>query len=323
MSLDLARGTQGDNVNNQCDHMSGELIAIITVFCWTISVQFFGSASKLIGATSVSFIRIILAMVLFSVFMLITTGEIVPLSLPISAWGYLMLSGAIGLFIGDIFLFKALVEIGPRLAMLIHSLAAPLAALIGFAILNESYTAIQWCGMFVTLSGVSLVILEKTPATHRNSRLNVQRISLAGILYGIGAMFGQAGGYILSKKGMQFEDGFLDPFASTHIRVIGALICFLVYQTIRRDHSALSRALQNKRAVTYTAIGSFIGPFIGVSLSLLSLHYLETGIAATILSLVPVCIIPFALFLHKEYVSFRAVIGACIAVSGIFLLSNF
>ncbi|MCP4671749.1 MAG: EamA family transporter, partial [Desulfobacula sp.] len=70
----------------------------------------------------------------------------------------------------------------------------------------------------------------------------------------------------------------------------------------------------------FTAIGSAVGPFLGVSLSLLVLHYLTTGVASTFLSLVPIFIIPFSIFLHKEHVSIRAAAGAVIAVFGIYLL---
>lgn len=133
-------------------------------------------------------------------------------------------------------------------------------------------------------------------------------------------MLGQAGGYVLSKAGMQTESGYLDAFAATQIRVIAALGCFVVFFTVTKKWDDVVKALNNKRALCYTAIGAFIGPFLGVSLSLLILHYLTTGVAATILSLVPICIIPFSIFIHKEHVSLRAVSGALIAVFGIYLL---
>ena len=79
-------------------------------------------------------------------------------------------------------------------------------------------------------------------------------------------------------------------------------------------------ALDDKKAVAFTSIGAFVGPFLGVSLSLLALHYLPTGVAATVLSLVPIFIIPFSVFLHKEHVSLRAITGALVAVFGVFLL---
>ena len=298
---------------------TGELIAIATVFCWTISVQFFEAASKRVGATPVNIIRLAVALMLFSLLLFFRHGYIFPVNFPARAWFYLSLSGVVGFFIGDIFLFKALVEIGPRVAMLIFSLSAPTAALIGWLFLDEIYVPHQWIGMFVTLFGVGIVILERN---QRASKLKIRDISLKGVLFGFGGMFGQACGYVLSKTGMQTESGYLDAFSATQIRAIAAFLCFLVFFTVTGKWGNVKAAARNTTAVLFTAIGSAIGPFLGVSLSLLVLHYLTTGVASTFLSLVPVFIIPFSIFLHKEHVSIRAVTGAVTAVFGIYLLMS-
>lgn len=298
----------------------GEAIAVATVLCWTVSIQFFGAASKMVGSTAVNIIRLGVALMLFSVFLLVRDGSPVSLHFPLHAWIYLSLSGVVGFFIGDIFLFKALVELGPRVATLLHSLAAPTAAVIGWLFLDEIYAAHQWLGIFVTLSGVGLVILERSPAVTAGKTRNVTQISLKGVLYGIAAMAGQAGGFVLSKAGMQTAAGYLDAFAATQIRAIAAFLCFVVFFTVTHKWRNVRDALSNRRALGFTMIGSCVGPFLGVSLSLMTLHYLTTGVASTILSLVPICIIPFAIFLHKEHVSIRAVFGAVIAVFGIYLL---
>ncbi len=296
---------------------TGELIAIGTVFCWTISIQFFEAASKRVGATAVNIIRLTIALILFSLFLFFRHGYILPVQFPAHAWFYLSLSGVIGFFIGDIFLFKALVENGPRVTMLIFSLSAPTAALIGWSLLDEVYVLHQWVGMFITLFGVGIVILERNQKT---SKLKIRGITLKGVLLGFGAMFGQACGYILSKTGMQTESGYLDAFAATQIRVIAAFLCFLVFFTATGKWGTVITAVKDTRAVLFTATGSVFGPFLGVSLSLLVLNYLTTGVASTFLSLVPVFIIPFSIFLHKEHVSIRAIAGAVTAVSGIYLL---
>ncbi len=300
---------------------TGEAIAIATVLCWTISVQFFEAASKEVGAIPVNIIRLSVALILFSALLYCKNGALVPVDFPAHAWLYLSLSGIVGFFIGDIFLFKALVELGPRIAMLIFSLAAPTAALIGWLFLNEIYILHQWIGMFVTLMGVCIVILEKNQkATAPAQRLKVRTISLKGVVFGFGGMLGQAGGYVLSKTGMQTESGYLDAFSATQIRAIAACLCFLIFFTVTHKWGTVKNALTHKKAVAFTAIGAAIGPFLGVSLSLFVLHYLTTGVASTFLSLVPICIIPFSIFLHKEHVSIRAVGGAITAVFGIYLL---
>jgi drug/metabolite transporter (DMT)-like permease len=298
----------------------GEAIALVTVLCWTVSVQFFGAASKEVGAIPVNIIRLFIALILFTILLLYRDGSPIPIDFPAHAWIYLSLSGVVGFFLGDIFLFKALVELGPRIAMLIYSLAAPSAAVIGWLFLNETYLLHQWIGMSVTLFGVCLVILEKDTQKSSVQKQNVTRISLKGVAYALGGMLGQAGGYVLSKTGMQTENGYLDAFSATQIRAIAAFLCFVIFFTVTRKWRDIKSALNNTKALVFTAIGSAVGPFLGVSLSLLVLHYLTTGVASTFFSLIPICIIPFSIFLHKEHVSIRAFGGAVIAVFGIYLL---
>ena len=299
---------------------TGELIALITVLCWTVSVQFFEAASKRVGVTSVNIIRITIALILFSGYLYFKHGYLIPLEFPIRAWFYLGLSGIVGFFLGDICLFKALVELGPRMALLIFSLSAPTAAIIGWIFLSETYLPFQWAGMLVTLTGVCIVILEKKSPHTLPDKKTRRAVSFKGVMFGIGAMLGQASGYVLSKAGMQTEEGYLDAFASTQIRAIAAFVCFILYFTLTRKWGNVVSAVRDTRALVFTATGSVIGPFIGVSLSLMVLRYLTAGIASTFLSLTPICIIPFSIYIHKEHVSMRAFVGAVIAVGGIWLL---
>ncbi|MDD9302775.1 MAG: DMT family transporter [Desulfobacter sp.] len=295
---------------------TGEMIAIATVVCWTISAQLFGAASKRVGSTPVNIVRIFAALVLFGAYQFFKTGNIIPCNFPERAWIYLSLSGVVGFFLGDICLFKALVELGPRLALLLFSLAAPMAAILGWAFLSDIYLPLQWIGILITLAGVGMVILEKKDP----EKTNDPKINVKGIFWGLGAMLGQAVGYVLSKTGMQTQEGFLDPFAATQVRAIAAFACSALLFTLTREWGRVSMALKDKKAFTYTLTGSIIGPFLGVSLSLLVLHYLTTGVASTFLSMSPVCIIPFSIYIHKEKVSLRAFAGAVIAVAGIGLL---
>ena len=67
-------------------------------------------------------------------------------------------------------------------------------------------------------------------------------------------------------------------------------------------------------------VGAFTGPFLGVSLLNAAIQRTSTGVAQTIAALVPVMIIPFVIVLKKERVSWRAMIGAIVAVAGVAIL---
>jgi drug/metabolite transporter (DMT)-like permease len=300
----------------------GECIALATVLCWTCSIQFFEAASKRVGALPVNIIRLSVALLCFGLFLFLRDGALLPFDFPVHAWFYLCLSGVIGFFIGDIFLFIALVELGPRITMLIQSLAAPTAAVIGWLLLDERYALDQWLGMAITLGGVGVVILDRGRGLTPARRLTVRRASFKGVVFGFFAMLGQAGGLLLSKVGMQTDSGYLDPFAATQIRALAAIVCFTLYFTVTRKWRMVGAALSDKKAVIYTSVGAAVGPFIGVSLSLMALHYLSAGVASTFFSLIPICIIPFSIYLHKEHVSLRAIGGAVTAVFGVYLLMS-
>jgi len=298
----------------------GELLALTTVLCWSISVQFFEAASRRVGSVPVNIIRIGVALLLFGIVLSIRDGSPIPLDFPLRAWIYLSLSGIVGFFIGDIFLFKALVVLGPRLAMLLHSLAAPSAAVIGWLFLSEHYFFSQWLGIAITISGVCLVIMERTPPGPNLAGAPIRTVSTRGIVYGILAMLGQAVGYLLSKAGMMNQSGYLDAFSSTQIRAIAAFFCFCLYFSLTNKWGQIKKAASDRKALTYASLGAVVGPFLGVSLSLQILHYLNAGVAATFLSLVPIFMIPFAVFVHKERVSIRAILGTIFAIFGIYLL---
>jgi drug/metabolite transporter (DMT)-like permease len=73
-------------------------------------------------------------------------------------------------------------------------------------------------------------------------------------------------------------------------------------------------------AAKYLFFGSLFGPFLGVSFSLLAIQYTTTGVSSTITSIIPVLIIPLSIFVLKEKVSPKEILGAVISVIGVTIL---
>jgi len=112
----------------------------------------------------------------------------------------------------------------------------------------------------------------------------------------------------------------IQPLQATFIRMISAAIAIWMFGFLRGDTKEVAEKFSNRRAILLALGGSVCGPFLGVWLSLVSIKYTETGIAAAIMAIVPVMVIPLVVLFYKEKVSWRAVIGAMIAVGGVFLL---
>lgn len=290
----------------------GEIASLATALCWTITSVAFESAGKRVGSISVNLIRLVIALLLISVFNLFTRGMMLPLDASSSAWFWLSISGIIGFVLGDLFLFQAFVVIGSRLSMLIMSVVPPITALTGYIMMGERISLLGLVGMMITIAGIALVILTRNP----EDKMLRFSYPVKGLIYAFIGALGQAFGLVFSKFGM----GSYNPFAATQIRIIAAIIGFALVIGISKNWENVYLALKDIKAIKYISIGSLFGPFIGVSLSLLAVQHAPTGIVSTITSITPILIIPVAIIFLKEKVSPREIFGALITLGGVSLL---
>jgi drug/metabolite transporter (DMT)-like permease len=294
----------------------GEFSALLTAVFWTVTSMSFESAGKKVGSLAVNLIRLIIAFFIYAVYLKFTRGMFFPLDAGTERWLWLSLSGLVGFVLGDLLLFQAFVVVGARISMLIMAFAPPITALIGWLVLGEVLSPMNWTGMAITIFGISMVILKRQKA-NGSTRLPIltSAYSVQGILLAFGGAFGQGAGLVLSKKGM----GNYDAFASSQIRVIAGIVGFSVLFLFMRKWNRVGQAIQNGPAMKRIALGSVFGPFLGVSFSLIAVQHTQAGIAATIMAIVPVLIIPPAIIIFKEKPGWKEIVGAIIAVSGIAL----
>ncbi|HHS12190.1 MAG TPA: DMT family transporter [bacterium] len=288
----------------------GELIALLTAVCWTVSAIAFESAGRKVGSLSVNLIRLIVGFCFLSLFTWAIRGFLLPTDADWHQWIWLFVSGLIGFAVGDLFLFRAFVVIGSRLSMLIMSLVPPITAVIGWVLLGEILTALNLTGMCLTVLGVGITVMARQPAGNRSE------FSLRGVMYAVLGAIGQAVGLVFSKFGMQDYNAF----AATQIRGMAGILSFLVIVTLFRRWNRVGRTLSNPQAMKWTFLGAVFGPFLGVSFSLLAIQNAPTGVASTIMAIVPVMIIPPAVLIFKERVTVREMAGAFLAVIGVGIL---
>ncbi len=290
----------------------GELAALGTAVCWTLNAIAFESAGKRVGSLSVNYIRLVIAFILLSVTSFFARGLALPVDATGHAWFWLSISGLTGFVLGDIFLFEAFVQIGSRISLLIMSAAPPIAALAGFLIMGERLAPLNLLGMFLTMIGISLVILSRSPG---ETKMKLNRPVKGLIFASLGAL-GQAFGLIFSKLGM----GSYNPLAAVQVRQIAAVLAFTVMISGRRKWPEIRAAFNHKQALGAIAIGAVLGPFIGVTLSLVALQHTAAGIVSSLTSISPVLIIPLSIGIFKERVQPREILGAFVSILGVVLL---
>lgn len=301
--------------------MIGQLAALGTALCWTVTSLSFEAAGKRIGSLQVNIIRLAIAIAFFAVVGLFTRGQPIPLDAGAHVWVWLSLSGLIGFVLGDLFLFQAFVDVGARTAMLVYSSVPPMTAVIGWLVLGERLSPVQWLAIGLTVAGIMTVTTARAPlpapaggSTDTGAYAPAHR--LRGIWFAALGALGQALGLVLGRYGAPVYDAF----GATQIRAIAGFAGFAVLFVVRRRWRHIFVALHDRTAMRHTVRGAFFGPFLGVSLGLYAAQRAGTGVASTIMAIVPVLLIPVAIIAFRERVTLREVVGAVLAVGGVAIL---
>ena len=296
----------------------GEGAAVATSFLWTISSIFFTSAGKRIGWLSVNAFRTLIAIALLAVTQVILLGTVVPLA-SLGQWFWMGLSGIVGLGVGDSGLFAAYLAIGPRRSLLLMALAPIFAAVGAYLMLGETIPELAIAGIGITLIGVVVVILESEERSGEPSISSRRRVS--GVCFGLIAAFGQGVGLVLAKKGIDLIPGTtLNPVSATLMRLLlGASFIWVLALVVGKIPEVV-RATRNRYGMRDTAAASLVGPYLGITLSMVAVTLTETGVAQTLLSLMPVMIIPVIWILYGQRTSWRGVLGAVVAVLGVAII---
>lgn len=293
----------------------GEIAALTTSLAWSLTSTLFTFASRRVGSVVTNRVRLFFATIFLSLMHWFVHAEFIPLQAGLDRWFWLALSGLIGLVLGDAFLFQAFVWVGPRISMLMMSLAPIFAGLLSWVFLSEHLSIFQVFGIILTIIGVSYVVWQGDG--NRTERRN-DRQYLKGILFGIGAATGQTIGLITSKIGLR--DGF-SPLSGTLMRIVFAMLVMWLFTFTRGQAGTTIRALRQDRiAIRQLLAGSFVGPFLGIWLSLVAIQQTKVGIASALMSLPPIFLLPIGRFVFGERFGWGAVVGTLTAVGGVMVL---
>jgi len=303
----------------------GEIISLIVAVSWTVTALFADKASHRLGSMTANVFRLVLAVFFLGILLWVTVGHPYPVYADGNAWLWLALSALVGYVFGDWCLFNCYLSIGARFGQLFMTLAPPMAAIAGWAILGETLTWKSMLAMAVTLCGIAISILSRGEGHHLSFSL-----PLKGILLGLGAGLGQGVGLVLSKVGLQYyadaipadAPSMMDtmlPFASTMIRAIVGGAGFLLLMALQKDLGRLKTAVHDGKGLKYALIMTLFGPVLGVSLSLMAVQYTDAGIASTLMALTPVFIlIPYA-FIYKQRIKPKEILGVTVSMVGVAL----
>lgn len=288
----------------------GEIAAAFAAMLWSVNAIVLSEAVVKVGSFNVNIGRLFFASILLLITIYFLNSSF---NLYWEQYYYLILSGIIGLVIGDYGMLKSYEIIGPRLGMLMMSLVPPISVVLAFVILGETLSVIQIIGIIVTTLGIAIVVLQKKNKTDRF------HFTLKGGMYGLIASVGQAVGLIYAKEAFNFAE--LDEFVAAFIRIFFSFILLIIIGRILGFSKNSIRVFRkDKKSLKLIILGAILGPYLGITSSLVAVANTHVGIASTLMATVPVLMLPISKFYYKEKLSSISIIGTIIAVVGVTIL---
>ena len=287
--------------------MIGFFAAISAVLSWTFACSVWRRESKNLLPRQINIYKNVLASIFF-----------LPVALTIN-WVsdltsifVLMISGIVGISIGDTLYINSLKIIGTRKTLSFEALTPIVATTLGTLSVNEIYPQRVWIGSLIVSLSLLMIVRQNTFQKEEASETNI-----LGILCALGSVFCAVFAALLSR--IILISSTLTPLQTTEIRLLSAsMFLFFIF---KKDFIELL----NNRSITKNKnsnliLSTLLGTNFGILFQQIVFKFLPIGIGWTLLSLSPI----FALFISKRegdeinkltiFYSFLSFVGVAIAL---------
>ena len=284
-------------------------IATLAALCWAVASLISADVTRTIGGLAFNRLRLFfVSVMLISYTFYLDTWSTINQEFLIT----ILLSGIIGIFLGDTLLFIALQKIGPRRNNILFSLAAPFTVILNIVFLNEIMSLVNLIGCTIVFFGVIVAIAYGNSRDKNHRWEMVEGNIYKGVLCGIGAALCQAIGLIMMKPILSMG---ADPIASASLRttiscIFLAFTFFLNYEIFNTKNSL------SLKIIGQSILSGFLGMAMGMSLLLIALKNADAGIVATLSSTSPIMILFLIWLLTKKIPTIGAWIGTILAIIG-------
>lgn len=221
----------------------------------------------------------------------------------------LILSGLLGIALGDTFFFEALQDLGAHALVLLLMLGQVLTVVLAVLFLGETPTLSAWLGIVLVVLGIGIVLSAKLSGEK-------QALGLRGIAFGLLSVLCMSVSLIIAKKGLES----ISAIQATFIRMLSGTLGMLLFGTVTRRLGRWAMPFKDPNLACLFLVSVCVVTFGGFWLSLVAIKYVDVSIANTLNSTEPLFILPLTAIFLKEKIAFRAVVGTFITTVGIVFL---
>ncbi|AIF97535.1 MULTISPECIES: DMT family transporter [Alteromonas] len=287
----------------------GVFAALGTALCWAIAARLFSGTGNAFSPLTMNFWKGLISILLLGLVLLFVP----PMGLNVSIICWLLISGFIGIGIGDTCFFKALKSIGDSQAVLVAETLAPLfTALFAMAFIGEWITWQQWVGVAIVLLSVDMVIkARKRSTTHV--------FATSGYLYGVAAALCQAVGAVVSRDIL--GSGDVDAASAAFLRLIGGM--FFVVPLIACGKTRWLPAIsKGQRIWPAFILATLLGTTAAIYLQMFAFAYAKAAVVQTLIATSALMSLGVAWVLGEKATK-ATILWSIVALIGVAVLVSF
>lgn len=288
----------------------GYSAALLAATLWSVTGLLATAPVRALGVIPFNALRMFSVAIVLSTWLIITQQWQWPDSDALMA---LILSGFVGIYLGDTLLFFSVKILGPRMAGLLFATNAPISFAFGVFILHESYYWLNLIGVCAVSVGVFIAILYRAKAGNHELEKTTGNVKL-GIITGFGSALCQALGTLILFNTMRNGQ---DPVFASMIRIsVATLFLFssLFFPVFSGGFKSYIKL--NKRIYSQVLLSGILGMGIGMSLLLWAVKVAPLGIVSILSATTPVMILPIIWIWTGQRPALPSFVAAAILVAG-------
>ena len=292
----------------------GEVAALTAALLWSVSSLFWRHVKLSAGAMNLSKNGLGLVLMLLHLGVLRVVAHQAAFTASVSSIGLLIVSGLVGVAIGDTLFLRSLQILGPRISLMMATTSPIFSVVLGWVFLQEQLLIVIIVGILLTVGGLIIVLTDRAAAEEAP---NVYPGKVAvGVWCGIAGAFCQSVGGVLSRAGSTDCSGL----EAAIYRVAVGMVVMVIFYTWRGQLKLIIRSVFQFDMLRLILPATMLGTWMGIWLCQVAYKNSDVAIAQTLLSTCPLFAVPVIWIWDGQRLTARGFMGTLLAVSGVALV---
>jgi len=284
----------------------GILAALGSAASWALGAVLFKKLGDQLSSPAMTLVKSLMSAALLGLVLLFIGFT----SLSSNALTLLIVSGVLGIAFGDTLFFAALKELTPHTLIMLLTGGQVLTVLMAVVFLKESPTPLAWLGIALVISGIFIVVRANLSGKKEASPLK-------GIVLGALSVVCMSTSYVIAKRPLEEPASAME---ATFIRMVAGAVTMLILCVFTGQARNWWQPFRERSLLGQFFLSVAMITFGGFWLTFVAFKQLDVSIASTLTSVEPLFVLPLGVIFLREKVTFRALAGSVVAVTGIALL---